>query len=536
MQQDGVILCKGDIFDPIKKGIVKVHPNSKYLCILFQQKNELKIFEIKEHTGDNHILHDLFQDLRDDNYHMKMTGKDLSWVKKVDFDSQNDLLILRGPKKIQVVDFTKSDQRECKIDLNYELKKDKHSDNYEKIYDARLETCECTSDETKYRVQVACKVYGQRQIDIFDVGEHVHERTRKDNIKSMTFLNDNVEHLKVKISNHFRKVLLVNQEENYLLEQDDCAELNHMFEMHPEESSKSLKKQSTLLEEEKTNASQSSVRQLPQLKNKIVRYIYPDEVGNFLLVAHQDYDTHLDILYSEESNFRIQFDYKIEPNIIKILDFQTVKEDDQFCVRVATSRDESFNLNIAKFQLKEEEDFLSKVIENCVYYFDSSSPIQAISAKWPYFAYSGLSKEWLILVNMYEQNTFHRLKMQTGALVLQTYITETNDLFIMSKLQDRYLLQFVDLDASNVLPHDKPNSRKLYDMYRLQDVFSYSIDSVNQQPLLKMHIRGSSWKESIDTNEKLIVVVLHSKSIYYKIVSNRKQTAQEKAALRHIRG
>ena len=252
-----------------------------------------------------------------------------------------------------------------------------------------------------------------------------------------------------------------------------------------------------------------------------MRYVHPDEAGNFFLVAHHDYDQHLSVLYSEESNFKVEFEYKIEPNIINIFDFQTLRQNDDFIVRVATSRDDSFNLNIAKFKVGEDIDYLKQGLSNCIYSSDSFSPMQAVSVKWPYLAYSGLNKEYLMLINMFDKDTIHRIKLQDEALVIQTYITETNDLFVMSQTKDCYRLQFIDLDASNFRQQDKPDMRKIYDQFRVQDVFEYTIDSVNQSPLLKMHVRGSSRKEVIDTNEKLIVLLLHSNCLYYKVLKNK---------------
>ena len=71
--------------------------------------------------------------------------------------------------------------------------------------------------------------------------------------------------------------------------------------------------------------SSATVRQVPQLKNQIVRFIYNTEDGDFFLVACHNYDQSLDILYSEEHNFKVEFDYKIEPGIVRVYDFLVEK-------------------------------------------------------------------------------------------------------------------------------------------------------------------------------------------------------------------
>jgi len=50
---------------------------------------------------------------------------------------------------------------------------------------------------------------------------------------------------------------------------------------------------------------------------------------------------------------------------------------------------------------------------------------------------------------------------------------------------------------------------KKFDAFRLQNLFEYDSSAVNYMPLRDLHIRGSSDKEEIDNNEKLIVFMLH---------------------------
>ena len=92
-----------------------------------------------------------------------------------------------------------------------------------------------------------------------------------------------------------------------------------------------------------------SIRKLPQLNNKIVRYIYPDDDGNFFLIASHDYDKSFDVIYSETSKFPVVFSCKIEPNIINVHDMDIqIEEHSEFCsVRVASSRDGGFQIDWA---------------------------------------------------------------------------------------------------------------------------------------------------------------------------------------------
>ena len=82
------------------------------------------------------------------------------------------------------------------------------------------------------------------------MGEETPERERIASKRTMTYRSDNTDNMKVKISNHFRKVLLVNQNENYLLEQDESKEMiDHMNDLHLADKQKSLTKQNTIDED-----------------------------------------------------------------------------------------------------------------------------------------------------------------------------------------------------------------------------------------------------------------------------------------------
>ena len=77
------------------------------------------------------------------------------------------------------------------------------------------------------------------------------------------------------------------------------------------------------------------------------------------------------------------------------------------------------------------------------------------------------------------------------------YITETNDLFIVMKHKNKYILQHIDLDESNIMEFsgDRENFK---DQFKSMKKFSYTEKDVNGKQLTKLHARGSSVKENID--------------------------------------
>jgi len=85
-------------------------------------------------------------------------------------------------------------------------------------------------------------------------------------LRQITYSHDDISNLFVKISAKFLKVILINKHESYLLELPD--------DKFPEDGSKV----------------NTEMRKLPQLQDQIVRYISPDNEGNFFLVVCHNYD------------------------------------------------------------------------------------------------------------------------------------------------------------------------------------------------------------------------------------------------------
>ena len=69
----------------------------------------------------------------------------------------------------------------------------------------------------------------------------------------------------------------------------------------------------------------------------------------------------------------------------------------------------------------------------------------------------------------------------------------------------------MDLDAGKLAIC----SEKLYKKYNIITLFEYSFESVENKPFIAMHVRGSSEKEDIDNNERLIISVIHGGDLYY---------------------
>jgi hypothetical protein len=108
--------------------------------------------------------------------------------------------------------------------------------------------------------------------------------------RSLTYFNNDISNLSVKISGDFKQAVLVNKSENYLLTKSE--------------------------DERDTMYHQTSIS---WLQDKQVREIYCHK-EIFLFVCCKEYDRALTIMSSSNDHFKIQIPRKIEPNIITVFD------------------------------------------------------------------------------------------------------------------------------------------------------------------------------------------------------------------------
>lgn len=170
-----------------------------------------------------------FDDIRKNKFYMNYTHEDeLQWVEKIEFDSRNaSYLMLKGRERIAVIDFAKktSDQTACREKLMFNLNSQKQKDMYERIYDAKMQSQNVRNEDDglKFKIYVACKVRGQKQIDILRAFDNNRSNLQQENSifkRSLTFQSENYQNLTFKISTDFKKAILVNDNENYIIENE----------------------------------------------------------------------------------------------------------------------------------------------------------------------------------------------------------------------------------------------------------------------------------------------------------------------------
>ena len=124
---------------------------------------------------------------------------------------------------------------------------------------------------------------------------------------------------------------------------------------------------------------------------------------------------------------------------------------------------------------------------------------------WPYICFSGL-ENFLLVVNLYDRKRVQRIELDKEKVqVCQTIISNSKDLFVVLRDKDNFMVKTLDLDEINSGEHKTLDENN----FRLKLICFYPISMVNGKDLSSMYVRGSSKKEAINSNEKLMIFLHH---------------------------
>lgn len=117
----------------------------------------------------------------------------------------------------------------------------------------------------------------------------------------------------------------------------------------------------------------------------------------------------------------------------------------------------------------------------------------------------------ILVINCYDHEQIHQVqigKKEEKMTIVDTYITDTNDLFIATQVKVQQVIKYkifhIDLDKSNVRENKKRDEH-----FRIEEIFEYSEKHVDKRALLAIHVRGSSRKEKSDINQMRVIFFLH---------------------------
>ena len=76
-----------------------------------------------------------------------------------------------------------------------------------------------------------------------------------------------------------------------------------------------------------------------------------------------------------------------------------------------------------------------------------------------------------MILNVFDKNIIYRIEFPDPDSISHTYITQNNDLFIMTQKQGNHRLQYIDLDASMMMTQKHGKINKDFEAFRLQNLF-----------------------------------------------------------------
>lgn len=87
---------------------------------------------------------------------------------------------------------------------------------------------------------------------------------------------------------------------------------------------------------------------------------------------------------------------------------------------------------------------------------------------------------------------------------------------MVMKDEDDYMVKMLDLDGINL----GENNEVTEEAFRFKLICSYPLSMVNNQDLSSFYARGSSRKEAINSNEKLMIFLHHQDDLYSWVESS----------------
>ena len=73
--------------------------------------------------------------------------------------------------------------------------------------------------------------------------------------------------------------------------------------------------------------------------------------------------------------------------------------------------------------------------------------INCLNTKWPFICFQGLNNKSIMIIEAHDPDTVLNIEIPDNPeKIIDTYITETNDLFVMVLNKENYNLYKLDLD------------------------------------------------------------------------------------------
>ena len=119
------------------------------------------------------------------------------------------------------------------------------------------------------------------------------------------------------------------------------------------------------------------------------------------------------------------------------------------------------------------------------------------------------------MVNAFDTNQINRIEFlppEVEHSIVQTFITNTNDLLVLVRTDTEFILFCIDLDKSNI--YELTNEDEVKTIFEPTILYRYLSSSVDNKNCTQLFARGSTFKQTLDIGHKLIVFFLHDNTLY----------------------
>jgi hypothetical protein len=249
---------------------------------------------------------------------------------------------------------------------------------------------------------------------------------------------------------------------------------------------------------------------------KIFNHEYVDEVTEesktgFFVIYCEDFSQNIYAQHVQDNPKYFEIERNIEPNTMRVLDLKIIEGN----AWIAMLQDQKFIVDTFNYEEKEKKH---QEVKQTEWQIDLS---EGFSSCWPYFTYRGLTnfgeggyqagaKNFQILFNAANRNELIRIAMPGDSFSHPySYITETNELYIICEFEDRYEMYQVYLDEYEDMKNKKNN------IYHMEKRLILSRD--DYEDLQAFHVRGGDLKyhDGLDANNKSIAFFIFNNKLYY---------------------
>ena len=212
-------------------------------------------------------------------------------------------------------------------------------------------------------------------------------------------------------------------------------------------------------------------------------------------MTSKDYDRDIDVLSSKDEEFNISVKRSIEPGALSVYDSIVDMCEKKHLKLLSRIGDALYidTLDIDKGYTEDPEDGIVESVKDEHYH--------SMGFNWPYFSY-GTKNNKVFVMNAFNPGLIQRFQLLPKVRkIAGTFLTDTYDLYVITETREETFATY-HIDLSLEQPRVS------------EAIFEYPLASVGGKAVTSFHVRGSSDKEKINLNKKLLLFMMHGSDLW----------------------